>query len=165
MVIKKVNGEVPSYYKNTIGIAVDFLIKRDKEGDRLFALDEGEDNKITYIEVSSLGTKFYRQDYTPAEESLELPEGKRKLTEEPLNKFEPLIGTTEKGEPSAEDIGTPFEFPVQENTVAKKTTFEEYFKAVESSTTKAQAFSREEWNKLPLEEQKAVMDDIKKCDG
>jgi len=165
LVIKKVNGEVPSYYKNTIGNAVDFLIKRDKEGDRLFALDEGEDNKITYIEVSSLGTKFYRQDYTPAEESLELPEGKRKLTEEPLNKFEPLIGTTEKGEPSAEDIGTPFEFPVQENTVAKKTTFEEYFKAVESSTTKAQAFSREEWNKLPLEEQKAVMDDIKKCDG
>ena len=163
LVIEKVNGEAPSYYKNTVGNAVDFLIKRDKEGDRLFALQEGEDNKITYIEVSSLGTKFYRQDYTPTEESLELPEGTREPTEELLSKFEPSI-ESEESEPLPEDIGPPVELPAQgESTVAKRVTFEEYSEQDKLNAAQAQAFEEEQWADIPAVDQDALMNYMRNC--
>ena len=164
LVIKKVNGEVPSHYKNTIGNAVDFLIKRDKEGDRLFALDEASDGEITYIEVSSLGTKFYRQDYTPTEKSLERPISTKQSKEEPLSKFETSTGITEEVEPSEEDLGTPVELPTSEETeVAKKVTFEEYSEQTKLSATQAQAFEQAEWDSLSPREQEDITNYINNC--
>jgi hypothetical protein len=164
LVIKKVNGEVPSYYKNTKGNAVDFLIKRDKEGDRLFALDEASDGEITYIEVSSLGTKFYRQDYTPTEESLERTIPTKQSNQKASNQFEPSTGITEEVEPSAEDIGTPVELPTEEKSeVAKKVTFEEYSEQTKLSATQAQAFEQAEWDNLSPREQEDITNYINNC--
>ena len=164
LVIKKVNGEVPSHYKNTIGNAVDFLIKRDKEGDRLFALDEASDGEITYIEVSSLGTKFYRQDYTPTEKSLEFPISSEQGTQKSLSHLELAEKESEPSVEDLEDIETPVELPVQEETeVAKKVTFGEYSEQTKLSATQAQAFEQAEWDSLSPREQEDITNYINNC--
>lgn len=122
-----------------------------------------------------MGTKFYRQDYTPTEESLERSISTKKSNQKAFSHLEPSTKTTEKrDEPSEEDLGGigtgTIDFfsksSTQEKTeVAKKVTFEEYLEAVESSTTKAQAYTQEEWDNMPAEEQKGIMDNIKECNG